>query len=82
MREKLRPDYEGIETARSRALCVGGGPREKLRPDYEGIETTLSKAISSNKRFSREKLRPDYEGIETEAPSSGRTRSSGLRERN
>ena len=40
-REKLRPDYEGIETwswlpGDCRGQLLGG---EKLRPDYEGIET-------------------------------------------
>ena len=36
--EKLRPDYEGIETpAIWKGFIVLNG--EKLRPDYEGIET-------------------------------------------
>ena len=47
--EKLRPDYEGIETFLPffvgfyKRHCL----REKLRPDYEGIET-YKKLITTN----------------------------------
>ena len=66
-REKLRPDYEGIETGWSWLPGDCRGQREKLRPDYEGIETEEVQICTSSTSLRREKLRPDYEGIETGA---------------